>query len=78
LSAWKTSRIAKLANLKRAGKIGTRLHSKAVKATVNLRSLDEGIALAFSAFSGDEEAADLVVTLHSLLASDPAIDPSQY
>jgi len=37
LTAWKTSRIVKLSDLKRKGKIGTRLHAKALKATIDFR-----------------------------------------
>ena len=78
LTAWKTSRIVKLADLKRKGKIGTRLHAKALKATVNVHNMDDGIALTFCAFSSEADDGDLAASLHGLLASDPASEPSGY
>jgi hypothetical protein len=62
--------------------IGPRLHAKASKATAQVTTLDEGVALALLAFPEDtpEHEHHLTLTLHSLLASDPcsAEDPTSY
>jgi hypothetical protein len=80
LAAWKASRLVRLARLRRENRIGNRLHAKALKATVAVKKMDEGIALAFLAFAEEKDENDLVVCLHGLLASDPVIgeEPSMY
>ncbi len=82
MAAWKVSRLARLSKMRIKRAIGPKLHARATRATTQLTSVNDGVALAFMAFKDDNEddERELALCLHSLLASDPAIgeDPANY
>ncbi len=80
LAAWKMVRLDRLSRMRHSKKIGPRLHAKAIKATAQMRALDDSVALAFNTFSSDERDGDLAQCLHGMLASDPALaeNPATY
>lgn len=78
--AWKASRLSRLGKLRGDRKIGPKLHAKALKATAQVKTMDEGIALAFMAYPDDKNENEFIQCLHGLLASEGAIshDPADY